>query len=472
MAKLWEKGYQLNELIERFTVGRDYLLDRELVYADCLAGAAHARMLASAGLIEAQEAAALTSGLAGIAAAARNGEFTVRREDEDCHTALEVALTEGLGEVGKKIHTGRSRNDQVLAALRLYAKEGLHLLQAALQHLTAVLLRRAEEEKATPMPGRTHLQIAMPSTVGLYLAALAEESLDNLELLEAVYRQIDRNPLGSAASYGTPLPLDREMTATLLGFEEVHNNVLATQHARGRSEGIILGVCEQIGLTLSRYASDLIILSLPEVGYFALPQQLCSGSSIMPQKRNPDGLELIRGKAASLSGRAQSVRGVMHALPAGYNRDLQETKEPLMRGLREAIDMVLVMAVTMEQLEVNRDRLEGALSAELFATDAAYDRVRGGMSFRDAYRAVAASVEAVEVPAFENALAQRTSTGAPGNLNLRRPLERLGAARARLSERFRRLRQAAETLLPESLPLYPLTAEDDALLSRESSQSG
>ncbi len=469
MAKLWEKGYQLNSLIERFTVGQDYLLDRELVYADCLASAAHAKMLASAALITADEADRLLGGLRSIAAAARTDQFTVLPGDEDCHTAIEAALTRELGEAGKKIHTGRSRNDQVLAALRLYAKSGMHLLQASLQRLAATLLHRADEHSRTPMPGRTHLQVAMPSTVGLWFAALAEETLDNLDLLEAAYAQADRNPLGSAASYGTPLPLDRELTASLLGFAEVHNNVLATQHGRGKLESVILAACEQTGFTLSRYASDLILFSLPEIGYFSLPQDLCSGSSIMPQKRNPDGLELLRGKAATVSGRAQGVRGLLHALPTGYNRDLQEAKEPLMRGLRETIDMVLVMALTVEKLEVHEDRLEAALTGELFATDAAYELVRSGDSFRDAYKTVAGAIDELTVPPLADALQARSSTGAPGNLNLEAARGRLGAARKRLAERVARLHGAAEALLPEALPLYPTTDEDAALLSRESS---
>ena len=472
MAKLWEKGYQLNRLIERFTVGQDYLLDRELIFADCFASAAHAKMLASAGLLSADEAETLRGGLRSIAAAGRLGEFTVLPADEDGHTAIEAALTRELGEVGKKIHTGRSRNDQVLAAVRLYAKEGMHLLQAALQRLAAVLLEQAEEQAETPMPGRTHLQIAMPSTVGLWLAALAEETLDNLDLLESAYQHADRNPLGSAASYGTPLPLDREMTGELLGFGEVHNNVLATQHGRGKLESEILGALEQTGLTLSRYAQDIILFSLPEIGYFSLPAELCSGSSIMPQKRNPDGLELLRGKAATISGRAQAARGLLHGLPTGYNRDLQEAKEPLLRGLREAIDMVLVMTLTVERLEVHRDRLESALTAELFATDAAYELVRKGDSFRDAYRTVAGAIDRVVVPPFADALTARSSTGAPGNLSLDAPRRRLRSARRRLSERVARLHRAAEALIPEALPLYPLTDEDGALLSRESSLEG
>ena len=329
MAKLWEKNYSLDALMEAFTVGDDPLLDARLVNADCVASMAHATMLASIGILSATDRDKLLKELGAILAANAKGEFVIQRSDEDVHPAIENRLVSAVGDAGKRIHTGRSRNDQVLAALRLWSRGFLFSFQHASLELCTRLLGFAEKHANDPMPGRTHMQTAMPSSVGLWAAAFAEELLDVAELTRTAFKLLDCCPLGSAASYGVPLPSNREMVANLLGFARVQNNVLYANNSRGKLESIALETVEQACLTLSKLAQDLILFSLPEFGYFTLPAELCTGSSIMPQKRNPDGLELVRAKSATISAAVAQIKSIIRGLPTGYNRDFQETKAPV-----------------------------------------------------------------------------------------------------------------------------------------------
>jgi len=462
MAKLWDKGYSLDALIERFTVGNDYLLDRRLVAADAVASIAHARMLESIGVITAADASALQRELQAIASAAVADGVAIRRDQEDGHTYIEERLVELLGEAGKRIHTGRSRNDQVLASTRLFAREGLLRVRAALCGAVEALVGLAAREESTPMPGRTHMQPAMPTTVGLWAASYAEALLDTDRLLVAVYGLLNRSPLGAAASYGVPLPLDRELVARLLGFESVQHNVLDVVSSRGRIEGAVLDALDQAGVVLSRFATDLILFSLPEFSYFSLPPELCSGSSIMPQKRNPDGLELMRGKSATLSSYADRVRNVIRSAPSAYNRDVQETKEPLVRGIDLAVDLLAVAELTASTVVVNRDRLAEAFSADIFATDAAIDRVAAGMSFRDAYREVASGIGSLDASSFDlqAVIARRTSTGTPGNVGLGHARDELDATRASVDAERERVAAAVAALAGGELPLYPGAPSD------------
>lgn len=418
MAKIWQKDYELNELIEAFTVGQDYLLDQYLVPSDCAASIAHASMLTQIGILSQEEFLQLQSGLKKIIQEHQQKCFPILPSDEDCHTAIENRLTELCGEAGKKIHTGRSRNDQVITATRLYSKAFcLKLVEKGLQ-LVDRFLQLAKNEEKTPMPGRTHMQIAMPSSVGLWAASFAEEILDQVQQIAFLYNIIDQNPLGSAASYGVPLPLDRKMTADLMGFDRVQNNVLYANNSRGRFESLLLDGSEQMMLTFSKIAQDLILFSLPEFDYFSLPRVLCSGSSIMPQKKNPDGLELMRAKSATLSGYAQTVKNIVRSLPSGYNRDFQETKEPFIRGSRLILQAVEVLSLTIQELQVNREKLQKAFTPEIYATDKAFDLVARGMSFRDAYRQVGLSLDQVENQNPQAVIEKRTSLGSIGNLNL------------------------------------------------------
>ena len=445
MGKLWQKGYELNELIEKFTIGEDWKLDQQLLAADCVASIAHARMLSHIGLLEKKELRAVETELRSLISEVREGSFTVSPSDEDGHTAIENRLVQSLGETGKKIHTGRSRNDQVIAALRVYGRAAVLRLVEAGAEAAVAFLQMARKNADVPMPGRTHMQIAMPSSVGLWAAAFAEELIDDLSFLLTTADHLDQSPLGSAASYGVPLPLDRQMVSDALGFRCLHNNVLYVNNSRGKFEAILLDAAEQIMLTLSKAAQDLIIWSMPEFAYFTLPVELCSGSSIMPQKRNPDMLELVRGKAATVSAWSQQIKQVVRALPSCYNRDFQETKEPFLRGLSATCDSLRVMRLTIESLVVNREVLEKAMPREIYATDAAIRLVEEGMSFREAYREIGTHPERVPLLDAGEALKRRTSEGTPGNLGLERAESSLTA----LLSRFSALRARHETAMKE-----------------------
>jgi argininosuccinate lyase len=418
MAKLWQKNYSLDSLIEEFTVGNDYLLDGQLLVSDCIASSAHAVMLESIGILTKAECAALKKGLLEIIDKKLAGSFEIKVSDEDCHTAIENYLSDKTGEAGKKIHTGRSRNDQVLAASRLYMRTFLLEYLKDAVSFCRQLAFFAEKYEFVPMPGRTHMQTAMPSSIGLWAMGFAEETADYLRLLVSAYDIVNVSPLGSAASYGVPLPLDRELTAGLLGFDRVQNNVLYVNNSRGRFESLVLDIMDNITITLSKMAQDLILFSLPEFGYFRLPDSLCSGSSIMPQKKNPDGLELIRAKSASVSSCAFQIKSIVRSLPSGYNRDFQETKEPFLRGLRISGLCIKVMDLTVSSLEVNADRLMKAFTPDIYATDAALELVAGGMSFRDAYREVGLNIEKLSGRDPVETVKNRTYTGTSGKLGI------------------------------------------------------
>ncbi len=454
MAKLWEKNDPVNKLIERFTVGSDYVLDRRLIVSDCCASLAHAVMLQSIGIITEDELSALRRALLDIIEEAQAGRFTVEPEDEDCHTAIENALSTRCGAAGGKIHTGRSRNDQVLAALRVFARDFLFSAMKDNLGLAAALTGRALEHEFTPMPGRTHLQLAMPSTVGLWLASFAEELIDSHRLLLGAFEYIDRCPLGAAASYGVPLPLDRELTARLLGFSGVQNNVLYTVGSRGKGELLILEALDFICLCLSKLASDLMIFSLPEFGYFSLPAELCTGSSIMPQKKNPDVLELIRARSAEVSATAAAVKNILRSLPSGYQRDFQQTKGQFFSGIDTAVDCIRVMRLTIENIGVNEEKLRAAFTPEIFATDAVYDLVSGGKEFREAYKSIGGGLESVKPRDIDAAIKKRVSTGAPGNPGIGRLKENIVSLAAEVTEKEAVIKAAVGSLTGKQLRFY------------------
>ena len=428
MAKLWDKGYRIDPEIERFTVGEDHLLDRDLVRADVLGSAAHATMLAKVGVLTVKDRERLLKGLRQVLADFAAGKFSIRPEEEDVHTAVEEYLTQKLGDLGKKLHTGRSRNDQVLLDLRLYGKERLHTLAERLIALARALAAFAKANEFVPMPGRTHMQIAMPSSLGLWAGAWAEAMLDDLELVKAAHTRTDQSPLGSGAAYGSALPLDRPLVARLLGFAKVQNNVLYCANSRGKAELATLQACTQIMVDLSRVATDLVIGSMPEFGYFHIPKELCTGSSMMPQKRNPCGLELVRARAAAVLGYEQAVAGILRALPSGYNRDFQETKGPLMRGVDTTIASLSVMRLSIERLEVVEENLRKGFTPEIYATDRALELVLEGKPFRDAYREVAATLGSLAARDPVANLKSKRLQGGPGNLGLATLAKRSDAA--------------------------------------------
>ena len=449
MAKLWDKGYEVDQEVEAFTTGDDYLLDRELVEADCIASIAHARMLARIGVLTHDEAGQLADELRLIASASRAGSFTVQPADEDCHTAIENRLVERLGDLGKKIHTARSRNDQVIAATRVYAREKLLDLFGDALNLCATLRAFAEQHKGVPMIGRTHTQVAMPSSVGLWAGAWLESLIDDLRLLQTAYELNDQCPLGSAASYGVPLAIDREYTSQILGFAKLQNNVLYANNSRGKIESVILGACAQIAIDLSRVAQDLINFSLPEFGYFVIPKELCTGSSIMPQKRNPCGMELIRARTSTILACYNQILNILKGLPSGYNRDFQETKRPFIEGMRLTGACVRVMDITFSKLEVCEERIVAAFKAapEVFATDEALRLVVEGVPFRDAYRQVAASLDQLQASDPAASIAQRKHAGGPANLRLDLADQDLKRMKEFADERRDRLRRTIDALL-------------------------
>lgn len=417
MAKIWQKDYDIDALLEEFTVGIDYHLDLDLVRSDCAASIAHASQLEKMGLLKSDELELLRKELQNIAQEASEEKFAISRSDEDCHTAIENRLVEKLGDAGKRIHTGRSRNDQILVTLRLYTKARLlDIAQSCLQ-LIRTVLSFAQKHKNVPMPGRTHMQIAMPSSLGLWAGALAEQLSDDFTLLECAIKLVDKSPLGSAAGYGAPLDLDPSYTAKLLAFSKVFENVLAASNSRGKIEAVVLDALDQHGLTLSKYAQDLILFSLPEFGYFSLPDKLCSGSSIMPQKKNPDGLELLRSRSAMLSGWASQAKSLVRSLPTGYNRDFQDSKEPILRGLHVANMMVRIMNLTFTELEVHGDALRKAFVPEIYATDQALLLVAAGMPFREAYRQVGSNLDKLATRDPDESIANRRYPGTSGNLD-------------------------------------------------------
>jgi len=418
MGKLWQKDYTLDSLMEDFTVSNDYILDQQLVIADALASIAHARGLHLIGLLSDEELSSLEQGLAQVIKLRTDDSFPITKENEDCHTAIEAYLTDLVGEAGKKIHTGRSRNDQVQTALRLWMREYAVKLCNLTGQLAERLVDFAEEHASVPMPGRTHMQLAMPSSVGLWAASFAEELYDEAQHLMQLSWTLDQSPLGSAASYGVPIPLDRQFTAEQMGFTRVQNNVLYANNSRGKFEAMLLDSCDYIALTLSKLAQDLILFTLPEFGYFSLPKQLCTGSSIMPQKKNPDGLELARSRSALVSSASMRVKSIIRSLPSGYNRDFQDTKEPLLCGTKASWQLVHIFLRMLDGLEVHPEALEKACTSELYATDVVLKQVLEGKNFRDTYKEVGLHLDALAKFDPHKALEERTSLGTTGNLGL------------------------------------------------------
>ena len=448
MAKLWQKNYTLDSMMEHFTVRNDYINDEELVLSDLIGSAAQAKGLERIGILNHDEAQSLLKGLEEIAQLRKKDAFPITVSDEDCHTAIEGYLTKQYGDAGKKIHTGRSRNDQVQTALRIYMREASLKLSAEVLAAAEALIELGEANKDVPMPGRTHMQIAMPSSVALWALSFAEELLEETGMLLDLYRVLDQSPLGSAASYGVTLPLDREYTASLMGFAKVQNNVLYANNSRGKFEAFFLDHAEYIALTLSKLAQDLMIFTLPEFGYFSLPRELCTGSSIMPQKKNPDGLELARSRTALIGSCSMRVKSIIKALPSGYNRDFQDTKEPLIEGYRTTEELVRIMTEMIMKLEVHPDALIKACVPELYATDRVMEKVLSGGNFRDSYRSVGLNLSDVEGEDPVASISKRTSVGTTGNLGIDKDRKWLSSLSERVAAESGRLSAVYSALVP------------------------
>ena len=429
MSRLWDRGEPLDRAVLRLTVGRDPELDLRLVPWDCLASVGWAEMLAGIGVLTDEEQAALRRELGAIAADARAGVFGIEPEQEDGHTAIENRLRERLGEAGDKIHTGRSRNDQVLAALRLWGRSALLDQLDGVGAVAGRLLELADSHRQTSLPGYTHTRQAMTTTLGHHFAAWADNLLDSWPWLRTAFEHLDRSPLGAGSGFGTALPLDRQRVAKRLGFAGLQVNTLAVQNDRGKSEYLALAAAAAVATDLGRLATDLIWYSSDELGFVRLGPSITTGSSIMPQKRNPDVLELIRAGAARLRARQAEVGAVYGPLPAGYQRDLQLTKEPFLEGMQSLIDMLRAFVAVLENLDVDVERCRQAVLPATGATDAVYRRVADGVPFRQAYREAAAG----EAPTTDSEPADgwrsRSHAGAPGGLSLDEPRRRLTAAR-------------------------------------------
>jgi|SRR3989339_391945 len=415
MAKLWQKGYDVLEEIEAYTVGNDYIIDKDLLEWDIFGSLAHAAMLKKIGILKESEHREIRNALKAIL---DDKAFEILPEDEDVHTAIENYLIKQIGDAGKKLHTARSRNDQVLLDIRLYAKEHLLFVKEAALNLCETLAAKAEEYKEIPLPGYTHTRKAMPSSVGLWLAAFAESLLDDVELINTALQLNDRSPLGSAAGYGVPIAIDREYVAELLGFASVQNNVLYCANSRGKIEEVILHACVSVMLDLGRLATDIIWFSTDEFGFITLPDEITTGSSIMPQKKNPDVLELMRGKAALVEGYESQARALIRNQFSGYNRDYQLTKEPLMLGLKATKASLSIMQLVIGRMAANASVCEKACTKELYAADAAYEFVRKGMPFREAYQKIGADIQSLKAPDRKKALLERIHSGSSGNLGL------------------------------------------------------
>lgn len=386
--KLWEKGKPLNKQIEEFTVGHDYVLDQKLLKYDCIASIAHAKMLGKVGILQNSEVQKLTDELNNIIELDEAGKFKIQLEQEDCHTAIELHLTSKLGELGKKIHTARSRNDQVLTALRLYYKDELHECKKRIEHLNSAIGNFTKKHDRVRFPGYTHTRKAMPSSITMWGNSFVDSMLDNLKLVDTVYELLDQSPLGTGAGYGIPLAIDRHYAAEILGFKNVQNNPVYTQHSRGKFESTLVHTLSQIMFDLNRIASDLILFSMPELGYFELPEDFCTGSSIMPQKKNPDVLELVRAQYHAIVALEFQLKTIMANLISGYHRDLQLTKEATMKSLEIAGSCLPIMTLIFENLSVNQDRCQRAMTEEIFATQEVYELVKKGIPFREAYKTI------------------------------------------------------------------------------------
>jgi argininosuccinate lyase len=391
-TRLWDRGEPLDRAVLLYTAGEDHALDDRLVPYDVRASVAHAVMLRECGYLTDAELSALDAALGELAASHARGEWRVSLEEEDVHTALENRLVAAVGEAGRRIHLGRSRNDQVVAAVRLWLRDALETLAADAEASAHALDALVARQGAVEMPGYTHLQRAMPSTVGLWAGAFAEELRDDAEGLRAAGRRADRNPLGSAAGYGVPaLGLDRERTTALLGFDRTQEPVSAVQLSRGKAEAAALFEAALLAQDLGRLAADLCLFATEEFGFVELPAAFTTGSSMMPQKRNPDLFELARGRSGEAAAALAEVLSITAKMPSGYHRDLQLLKKPLFRGFDSVQATARLLAHAIGGVRFREDRLRAAMDPSLRAAEAAYRLVRDeGVPFREAYRRVAA----------------------------------------------------------------------------------
>ncbi len=443
--KLWQKNVELNKEIEKFTVGKDRELDVFLAPYDVLGSMAHITMLQSINLLTASELEVLLKELKNIYRLAESGKFVIEDGVEDVHSQVELMLTRKLGDAGKKIHSGRSRNDQVLVDLKLYARDGIHHIANECKKLFDELQKQSEKYKNVLMPGYTHTQIAMPSSFGLWFGAYAESLADDMQMLLAAWRVTNRNPLGSAAGYGSSFPLNRTMTTALLGFESMDYNVVYAQMGRGKTERTIAFAIAGIAGTLAKLAFDACMFNSQNFGFIHLPAECTTGSSIMPHKKNPDVFELIRAKCNKLQALPSQITAIMNNLICGYSRDLQIIKEVFMPAFEELIDCIRMTTYIVERTEVNEHILDNPLYGPIFSVEEVNRRVIAGTPFREAYKQVGLEIEAGEFKPDTNI--HHTHEGSIGNLCNDKIADLMNAT---LDEfHFARVDEAVEKLLAE-----------------------
>ena len=412
--KLWEKNFEINKEIERFTVGRDREMDLYLAKYDVLGSMAHITMLESIGLIGKDELPVLLSELKNIYALADRGEFVIEDDVEDVHSQVEMLLTRKLGDMGKKIHSGRSRNDQVLVDLKLFTRHQLMEIAEEVKVLFDELIQKSEQYKDVLMPGYTHLQVAMPSSFGLWFGAYAESLTDDMLFLQAAYKMTNRNPLGSAAGYGSSFPLNRTMTTQLLGFDSMDYNVVYAQMGRGKMERNVGFAIATIAGTLAKLAFDACMFNSQNFSFVKLPKECTTGSSIMPHKKNPDVFELIRAKSNKLQSLPQQVTLIMNNLPCGYFRDLQIIKEVFLPAFDELKDCLRMTTYIIERIRVNEHILDDPRYDLMFSVEEVNRLAASGMPFRDAYRKVGLDIEAGQFTPQKQV--HHTHAGSIGNL--------------------------------------------------------
>ncbi len=392
--KLWEKGVEVNKDIERFTIGRDREMDLYLAKHDVLGSMAHITMLESIGLLTKEELTLLLAELRRIYDSVQDGEFVIEEGVEDVHSQVELLLTRRLGDVGKKIHSGRSRNDQVLLDLKLFARTQIYEIAGEVEHLFDALLSQSERYKDVLMPGYTHLQIAMPSSFGLWFGAYAESLVDDMMFLQAAFKMCNKNPLGSAAGYGSSFPLNRTMTTNLLGFDSLNFNVVYAQMGRGKMERNVAFALASIAGTLSKLAYDACLFNSQNFAFVKLPDECTTGSSIMPHKKNPDVFELTRAKCNKIQSLPQQIMMIVNNLPSGYFRDLQIIKEIFLPAFQELKDCLRMVTYIINEIKVNERILDDEKYLLIFSVEEVNRLAAQGMPFRDAYKKVGLDIEA------------------------------------------------------------------------------
>ena len=414
MAKLWDKGFEPDALIEKFTVGNDRDLDLRLARYDVQGSMAHIKMLQSIGLLEKDELDTLLAGLEDILKTIEAGDFRIEDDVEDVHSQVEFLLTQRLGDLGKKIHAGRSRNDQVLVDLTLFMRDELRTIAKAVERLFDRLLQLSDRYKDVLMPGYTHLQVAMPSSFGLWFGAYAESLTDDMHMLVAAYNVANQNPLGSAAGYGSSFPLNRTMTTQLLGFADMNYNVVAAQMSRGKTERAVSMAVAAIASTLAHLAMDVCMWMCQNFGFVKFPDELTTGSSIMPHKKNPDVFEIMRGKCNRLQGLPNEVALLTTNLPLGYNRDLQLLKDIIFPATDELVNCLDMAEFMLRHIKVNEDILSDPKYDYLFTVEDVNRLALSGMPFRDAYKTVGMQVQRGEYTPTRSV--HHTHEGSIGNL--------------------------------------------------------